>query len=158
MGGLLLRRRAMMQIDKVEEPNGLAPASSVCLNGTSTAYVSSDGMLHIDTWNGGSTNRLDCYFKRPFEVAENDNITIKIVRKSGSMSTGTFVDVRLNWQSQYGFTNKYWGAGATPFNQSFTMSSAATISYIGLSNRSGSATFSNYSVEIQITVNGTRVI
>ena len=152
---LMLRRRMMMTAIKNEEPNGLKPSASVG-TGSSVAYVSDDGLLHISKWSGGPRNRIDCEFKRPFELNAGDTFNIKIVKKSGSISAAQFADVLLDYS--IGAVNKLWAKTATPWDQTTTASAARTVTFIGINNRTGSGTFTDYSVEIQITVNGERII
>ena len=154
MNELMLRRRAMMGMQKAEEPNGLQPSASVGL-GATVASVSDDGFLHIDFLKTGWANRIICYFKRPFSVVAGDSVNIKIVRKSGS-GAGFYSNVYLNGDE--GLTNAIWANKEVPLNKTITMSASRTVTFIAISDRNVDQTPTNYSVEVQITVNGTRIL
>ena len=150
------RRRALMA-GSVDEPNGLVPSASAG-KGNSIASISSDGLLYIDYFSSGWENGIKAVFKRPINFKSGDTIAVKLVRKSGSLSPRySYVDLILN--DTLIISNKIFdGASGTAFNQSQMISADINANYLLFANRTHKPTGTNYSVEIQISINGERVI
>lgn len=155
MNGLMLRRSAIMA-KKTEGPNGLKPDDAVGHGSTCVASVSNDGLLHIEQLQGNlNSNYVKAFFNRPITIKAGDEVNIKIVRKSGK--SGVFYSNIQIGALRY-VNNVLWANAATPLNQSYTANVDNTGDYILIQNRGQQPTFTNYFVDVQISINGERVI
>ena len=150
------RRRALMAAS-TDELNGLKPSTSVGL-GRSIASVTPEGLLYISSWMAGPTNVIAPSFKRPIMIASGDAVTVKIVRISGTLSPQySFADISLEDVPVISNAS-YNGTSNTALKQTATVTQNITASVIKINNRTQNPAGTDYKAEIQISINGTRVI
>lgn len=155
MSMLMQRRRAMMA-RKTDGPNGLVPAAAVG-RGTCVGSVTNDGFLEISVWNSGGGLRP--YFKRPITIHNGDTVNIKIVRQTTASLSNRYSYCNIDIGQVRVVDNKlYTGNTNIAINQTVTVTQDITADYLSLVQRTANITATNYIVEIQISVNGNRVI
>lgn len=149
MNEILRRRRALM--GQADEQNGLVPGTGYG-TGTSVAYVSTDGLLHIDAWGSGTANLIKVPLKKPLTLQVGDVAVFLAVTQTGSLSASFFSYVFSQGRTITIVSNTRWGMQST-----YTIATAGTVNELWFQSAQP-VTGSNYSCEIRLSINGERVI
>lgn len=154
----MMDRRRVLMVATAEppiDPINFTPGSFT--QGTSAWNVAENnsGEFTVTAWIGMWANRIAVKMSRSIEISTGDVVRFVAKKVSGTLSASQFAEVALGGLSIQ--NNGAWNNGATAIDKTVTATSNVMAQTINISNRSGTATATNYKVKITIYINGQQV-
>lgn len=151
MNELMLRRRVLMT-RKEEGTNGLLPTSACGVPNT-VAYVDDGGLLYVTYLQ--AYKYVKPLFKRPISLRSGDMVTVQL-RNTGTTSTQYFVDMLLG-DVKIGNNILLDLRNGRTYTKTAMIAENTVANSFGWCVRTGNSNC-NFIIEIQIYINGERVI